>query len=180
MKTTVRADARLQNLPQEALEELWALRHPEVEGDRVWTLTEVAAWAPGRFGFEVSTSAVANFYQWLAMKRRMESAAASADQAKLEWVKQNPDTKPDDLEALGQMVFTSESIHDGNVKAFVALMRERTRAKIVEHDRRRLVLLEENARQAKAKLEALTTDAKSKGGLTPETLRQIEAAAGLL
>jgi hypothetical protein len=41
---------------------------------------------------------------------------------------------------------------------------------------RRVSLLEENAAKAKAALEGI----KSKGGLTPETLKQIEEAAGLL
>jgi hypothetical protein len=41
---------------------------------------------------------------------------------------------------------------------------------------RRVALLEENAAKAKAALENL----KTKGGLTPETLRTIEEAAGLL
>ena len=52
--------------------------------------------------------------------------------------------------------------------------------KSLAHDARRLKLLEDNAAEAKAKLLALTTAAKSTGGLTPETLKQIEEAAGLL
>jgi hypothetical protein len=178
--SAARADAKLQNLPPAALDELWALRHPEVEGDRAWTLTDVAAWVPGRFGFDVAVSAVGNFYQWLELKRRMDGAAARSEQAKLEWVRENPGATPDDLEKLGQMVFTSEAIQDGNVKAFVALLRERTRAKIVEHDRRRLELLETAAADAKAKLLAVTTAAKSQGGISAETLARIEEAAGLL
>jgi hypothetical protein len=49
-----------------------------------------------------------------------------------------------------------------------------------QREGRKLKLLEENAAAAKAKLHALTTAAKSNGGLTPETLAQIEEAAGLL
>ena len=51
---------------------------------------------------------------------------------------------------------------------------------LIEQNDRRIRLLEEAAADAKAKIIALTTAAKSNGGLTPETLKQIEEAAGLL
>ncbi len=57
----------------------------------------------------------------------------------------------------------------------VALKEKVDPAKLAQADRR-IALLEGAAQQAKAKLQGIT----SKGGLTPETLRQIEEAAGLL
>lgn len=144
---TVRADARLQNLPQEALDELWSLRHPEVEGDKVWTLTDVAAWAPGRFGFEVSTSAVANFYQWLALKRRLDGAAARAEQARLELAR-DPNMTPEDVERVGQLVFTTEALESGNVKGYVALARLRLQSQAQQLEKEKLTAA------AKSKIDA--------------------------
>jgi hypothetical protein len=45
---------------------------------------------------------------------------------------------------------------------------------------RRINLLEQAAAQARAKLDSAVSSLKSKGGLTPETLAQIEEAAKLL
>jgi hypothetical protein len=120
MKTTVRADAKLQNLPEEAQEELWELRHPEEEGGRVWTLTEIAAWVPGRFQFEVSKTTVGEFYQWLTLKKRCDAAAARALQAKIELAK-DPDINSDDIERMGQTIFAAEALEIGDVRAYVAL-----------------------------------------------------------
>ena len=71
----------------------------------------------------------------------MENAQARANQAKLEWLKENPAASPDELEKLGQMVFTAETIEGGNVKGFVALMRERSRRKALEIDSAKLAIL---------------------------------------
>ena len=49
-----------------------------------------------------------------------------------------------------------------------------------DRDERKLRLLEDKAAEAKAVLLTLTSNAKSRGGLTPETLAEIERAAGLL
>lgn len=149
MKPSVRADAKLQNLPAEALDELWALRHPEVEGDRVWTLTDVAAWVPERFGFSVATSAVANFYQWLALKRRMELASDSARQTRLELLK-NKDLSPEDIDRAAQAVFTAETLAEGNVKGYVALAKLTLARRSLDLDSRKLKLLEAKAAQADA------------------------------
>jgi len=61
--------------------------------------------------------------------------------------------------------------------ALNALSRTTLAAEKLEIDRRKLALLEANAAEAKAKLTAVV---KKQGGLTPETLKQIEEAAGLL
>ena len=56
---------------------------------------------------------------------------------------------------------------------------EQNDRKLAQNDRR-IKVLEENQASAKAKLESAVTSLKSKGGLTPETLSQIEEAAKLL
>lgn len=174
-----RADAVLQNMPAETLDELWSLRHPVAEGDRVWKLAEIAAWLPERFGFSLSVQTVSNFYQWLELKRRMDGAAERAAQARLELAR-DPSISPEDLERVAQTVFTAETLESGDVKAYVAMARLGLARRSLDLDARRIAMLEAAARQAKEKLEALASNAKDKGGITPETLAQIEEAAGLL
>jgi hypothetical protein len=62
------------------------------------------------------------------------------------------------------------------VKEIVALKRCELAASKLEVDKRKLALLEAKMAEAKSKLESV----KSKGGLTPETLKEIEEAAKLL
>jgi hypothetical protein len=173
-----RADAKLQNLPEERQAEIWRLLHPE-DGGQPLTLEAAAAALPGMVGFGVALSTLSAWRAWFALKRRLEAAADRAEQVKLELAK-DPSFTPDDLERAGQTLFTAEAIEEGNVRAFVALVRERNRAKALGVLERRVALLEEKAAEAKAKLEAAATRAKAGGGISEETLMEIEAAAKLL
>lgn len=174
----IRADAKLKNLPPEALEDLWLMRNPGEDGEKL-TMEAIAAALPGLYGFSCSLSSLSEFYKWLRLKKRMEAATLRAEQARSA-LAMDPSMTPADLSRIGQMVFTCETIEAGNVKAYVELVKLQLQAKKQEMEGRKLKLLEDNAAAAKAKLEALTTAAKSQGGLTPETLKQIEEAAGLL
>lgn len=174
----IRSDAKLKNLPPQALEDLWRFRNPEEDGEKL-PLEAILVEVPLRFGFTCSLSSLSEFYKWLRLKRRMESAAERASQARLALAK-DPAMSPEMLARVGQMVFTAETIEDGNVKAYVELVKLQLQARSLEINARKLKLLEDSAKEAKARLTALTNAAKSNGGLTPETLRQIEEAAGLL
>jgi hypothetical protein len=181
MQTTdkeIRADAKLKNLPAQALEDLWRFRNPEEDGEKL-TLESVAVQVQELYGFTCSLSSLSEFYKWLRLKKRMESAAERSSQARLA-LASDPGMTPDMLARVGQMVFTAETIEDGNVKAYVELVKLQLQAQSLEINARKLKLLEDAAKEAKAKLLALTNAAKSTGGITPETLAQIEAAAGLL
>lgn len=169
--TSVRADAKLQNLPQAAHDELWALRHPEIETDRAWTYSDVAAWVPGRFHFEVSVSAVSTFYQWLTLKKRMDERAEAADQLKLDLAK-NFSVSEETIVKAGQRLFLVEGVMSKDVRAFsemVKIGQEDTKLKqkdaqlalqkkAGERDERRLAILEAKAAQADA-ASAVTNDA---------------------
>jgi hypothetical protein len=174
----IRADAKLKNLPPQALEDLWRFRNPEEDGEKL-TLEAVLVEVPLRYGFTCSLSSLSEFYKWLRLKRRMDSAAERASQARLA-LAQDPNMTPEMLARVGQMVFTAETIEDGNVKAYVELVKLQLQARSLEINAGKLKLLEDAAKDAKAKLKALTTAAKSNNGLTPETLKQIEEAASLL
>lgn len=188
-----RADAGLKNLPRSKQEELWLMRHPEDEDATPLTYTEILAILPRQYGISASPPVLSEFFKWLRMKKDMESASERAIQARIELAK-DPTLTPADLERAGQIIFTMETMDKKDVKGYVALASLRLQAETVaqnktrleqnerriDNDERRIRLLEEAARDAKAKLQAITTEAKSKGGLSAETLAAIEEAAGLL
>jgi len=142
----IRADAKLKNLPAEALEELWRFRNPEEGGEKM-TLEAIAVEVPLRFGFTCSLSSLSEFYKWLRMKRRMDSAAERAEQARLELAK-DPSITPEDIERVAQTVFTAETLEAGNVKGYVALAKLRLQSRALDHDARRLAVLEAKAAKA--------------------------------
>jgi hypothetical protein len=195
----IRCDAVLLNLPEERQVQI-------VE----WIETPKTATCPGGYqfareqlaadGMSVSQRALSQFYSAFRRKEFYEGAYQSAEDQKalmLEFDPQNVDR----AEAFGDYCFLQESLKARDPKTFVALgnLRETRKKreqfanftakkleqadkKIVQKDRdlqlveRRVLLLEDNAAKAKATLEAV----KKTGGLSPETLRQIEEAARLL
>lgn len=174
-----RADAKLKNLPEDAQEALWEYLHPSDPEERRRTLAEAQSEVPLRHGFTVSLASLSEWRSWWALRRRMNAARERAEQTKIELLK-DASLRPDDIEKVAQAIFTAESLEQGNAKTFVALAKLRLQGQKVDLDRRRIALLEAAAAEAKEKLLAITNTAKSKGGLTPETLAEIEAAAGLL
>jgi hypothetical protein len=87
------------------------------------------------------------------------------------------------VDAIKQKAFelaVSPQASPGDVKALFSLVLEakdqELKAKDIDIKLRRLELLERQSAEAKAKL----TEVKAKGGLTQETLKAIEEAAGLL
>ena len=154
------------------------MRNPGEDGEKL-TLEAIAVEVPLRYGFTCSVSSLSEFYKWLRLKKRMESAAERSSQARLA-LASDPTMTPEMLARVGQMVFTAETIEDGNVKAYVELVKLQLQARSLEINAAKLKLLVDAAAEAKAKLTALASSAKSQGGLTPETLKQIEEAAGLL
>lgn len=174
-----RADATIKKLPEEKQEQLWALLSPQ-DGSEPMTLTALCAKLPDLVGLSVSLQTLSEWRSWYALRRRTERAKARAMQARIEWKQKNPDASIDELEELGQMIFTSETIEDGDLKAFAMLLRERNRSRALEHDARKLSLLEQAAADAKRKLNDAAKAAKKQGGISEETLKEIEAAANLL
>jgi hypothetical protein len=142
----IRADAKLKNLPGEALEDLWLMRNPGEDGEKL-TLEAIAVEVPLRYGFTCSVSSLSEFYKWLRMKKRLDGAQRRAMQTRLELAK-DPNMTPEDLERAAQMVFTAETLEDGNVKGYVALAKLRLASRALDHDARRLAVLEAKAAKA--------------------------------
>lgn len=139
----VRADAVLKNLPAEALEDLWRMRHPE-EGGQPMTLEAICVEVPRLYNVNCSMGALSNFYKWLRLKRRMEEAKSRSQQV-VEELARDGRMSTEELMEAGQMVFASETLDNGNVKAFVQLLKIRNDSKRLEQESRRIALLERKA-----------------------------------
>jgi hypothetical protein len=114
-----RADAKLQNLPPEELEVLWRFRNPEKGGKKL-TLEAIAVEVPLRYGFTVSLSTLSGFYKWLRLRRRIEDAAAVADQFKMELAK-DPAITEEDLDGLAAKIFKTEMLTEKNASGYLAI-----------------------------------------------------------
>lgn len=188
----IRADAKLKNLPEEDLQTLWRLRHPE-QGGEVMTLEAICVEVQRLFGFSIALSSLSQFYVWLEMRRRMDAQADLANQLKLELAR-NPDVSDETIKRAGQKLFMAEGIMTKDAKVFADMViigqndvrlkqndaKIGLQKKVVSQNERKLAMLEAAAAEAKAKLVALTTAARSQGGISAETLARIEEAAGLL
>ena len=174
----IKSNAKLKNLPPEALEDMWRFRHPE-DGGKVLPYEEILVALPGMFdGLTSSLGALSEFYSWLTLKRRIDAAAERAAQVRLELAKDSSIT-PDDVERIAQTIFTSETMESGDIKSFVALATLRLNRQRVDQDERRLVLLESKAARLD-ELEAKAKVLKAGGGLSAETLEMLEKQLRIL
>lgn len=171
-----RGDSKLDTLPPARMAEL-------VQGLLCgWTYTQCLDWLQVECGVSVALSSLTPFYaRHVApvLCERKQFAALSAQTL----AKMAKETDAFDAAAIGELKeYAYRLIRDPNSDPEEARkwMETLIKAQAGQRDGRKLAMLEANARDAKAKLDALTTAAKSQGGLTPETLRQIEEAAGLL
>jgi len=177
MEKEIRSDAKLKNLPEEALEELWLMRNPGEDGEKL-PLEAIAVEVPLRWGFTCSVSTLSEFFKWLRLKKRMEAATHRAEQARLA-LASDPNITPADLSRIGQMVFTAETIEDGNVKAYVELVKLQLQAAKQDLELRKLKILETKAARMDA-IEAKAKEITAGGGLSAETLEVIEKQLKLL
>ena len=149
----IRSDAKLKNLSAEQQEMLWRFRYPEEGGEKL-TLEAIAVEVPLRFGFTCSLSSLSDFYKHLRLKYRIEAARDRALQAKLELAK-DPRFTSEDLDRVAQTIFTAETLEEGNVKGYVQLAKLQLKRQELEHDSRKLEMLEAKARRAEATEEAI-------------------------
>jgi len=137
-----RADAKLKNLPAEVQEEMFR------RANTGSTVEEILAWVNSEHSVKSSEGAFSGWYSWFVLRKRMEKAKSRAAQATEEFATANPDAKLEDLERLGQMVFTAETIEGGDIGAYVKLMELKLRRAAQEIERSKL------ATAAKTKIEA--------------------------
>lgn len=176
MASKARADSKLDALPEARIAEL-------VQGLLCgWSYEQAQDWCKVECGLSVALSAFTGFYRRHVepvLKERKQFAALSASTL----AKMAKETEAFDAAAIGELKeYAYRLIRDPKSDPEDARkwMETLIKAQAGQRDSRKLSLLEASAREAKAKLEALTSAAKSQGGLTPETLKQIEEAASLL
>lgn len=168
MSRKPRSDSKLKLLPDEVQETLWRLLNtpvdeegrpaPVKEGGKPMRMEDALAWLRDTHSVDSSLGALSDWYSWYGLRQRTERARARAEQATLEFARENPEVDSTDLERLGQMVFTAETIEGGDIKAYVALMNLRLKQKDQELDERRVALLEEKARQRDAAKDVLGSE----------------------
>ncbi len=170
-----RSDSKLDNLPELQLLEL---RDGLLSG---WKYDEALSWLSTDCGVESSLSALSTFFKRHCspvMRDRRQIAALKAETLVEEAGK--TDWSAATLELVKQVSFEMLSREDFDPKTVERFLKVVLKAEAQDVDERKLALLEAKAAEAKDKLDAITNKAKSKGGLTEETLKQIEEAAGLL
>lgn len=118
----IKSNAKLKNLPPEALEQMWLLRHPEEKDGKVYSFTEILTMLPSLYDFTSSMGALSEFYSWLKFKRDTEEGFARAEQAQMEVILKNPAATPEHLQAVGQVVFTARVMNSEDTDGFVKLM----------------------------------------------------------
>lgn len=175
MNKKPRSDSKLDTLPEQ---QLLQLRDGLLSG---WKLEDAKSWLIAECGVSSSLASLSAFYKRhcapvLRERRQLAALKAEAiaeDAGITDWDLAS-------IEKLRQMVFEFMANPEADIEATERMFKLLLKRKDQELTERTLKLKEEAAAEAKAKLQAITTAAKSKGGLTPETLAEIEAAAGLL
>lgn len=192
-----RGDSKLDALPQAQLAEL-------VQGLLCgWTYTAALDWLAVECGVSVSLSSLTPFYsrhvepvlverkKFAALSAktlaRLATESAAFDAAAIGELKEyayrlirDPNSDPEDARKWMETLIKAQA---GTRDEQSLKQKERAISQkdaLISQGDRRIRLLEDAAAEAKAKLLALTQAAKSNNGLTPETLKQIEEAAGLL
>ena len=113
-----RSDAKLKNLPRETLDELWDLKFPADPEQKALGLVEIAALMPDQYGITIGKSALAEFYQWLDVQRRMWARESMIDQMK-EIIARDETLSPEQVRKAGQRLFMADGILQKDVKTFV-------------------------------------------------------------
>ena len=145
------------------------------------SLDETAQWIAKEYHITVSVSTVSEFLTWWTLGRKMEEYATFADEVK-NTLRAMPDIDltDDQLSKAAQAAFEVRAVKSDDSKLFVALRTLRQRDAQLELERgklaQRVAELERKSNEAKEALEGV----KTKGGLTEDTIREIEQAVKLL
>lgn len=174
MGQKVRSDAVLKTLPDDQQNLLAKfLRANSLEKTVEWCATELQ--------IETSTRALSEFLAWYESTGMLEEIKTLSDQFKADLSKlPNVDLGDDTVGKISQTFFELMAAKNRDPKLHMGLRKLRLRE---QEQQISLKVLEQKVREyetkmqtAKSQLDAL----KSRGGLTAETIKQIEEAASLL
>lgn len=163
----VRPEAKIKTLPDEVQATLWELLTVAMDGrEKPMTYVEARAWLLNGQGVETSNAALSDWYSWYGLRLRTERQKAVSEHAVLELAKADPTKTLEELQAFGQVVFTSEAIEEKDAKAFAEVWRASEKAltrkqakeqaeldrvlreKALDLDARKVAILEAKAKQA--------------------------------
>lgn len=179
MSRKARSDSKLDNLPELQLLELrdGLLKRTFKSYD------EALQWLLIECGVDSSRAALSGFFKRHCaplIKERRQYAAIRAE-ALGDAMESDPvNWDAAIIEKTKQLTFEFLDAEEVDADSIKKLLDAISKARGQELDERRVTLMEEKAASAKAKLEQVAEKEKSKGGISEETLREIEEAAGLL
>jgi hypothetical protein len=169
-----RGDAKLKILPDALQEELWQLL-------RRTSIEKAEAWLHTTHGVATSPAALSQFFSWYPRQGWLRQAESFSDTLKAT-IKNLPALKATAAQAeqIAQVNFEILAAQNRDSDLFLALQHGKLKKAELqlkaENQALRLRQYEEKISHARASLEK----AKSKGGLTPETLALIEEQLKLL
>jgi hypothetical protein len=161
-----RSDSKLANLPEDVQEEIagWCKEGLEVAQHLL----------KAKRGVTIALSSLSAWHGWYRRQEELRQGNTRVQQT-LEWFrKHKPNASAEEMRGATFLAMTL--MHGEDPQLQLAILKEQGRDLDREISVRRIKLLEDNAAKAKAALEGI----KSKGGLTADTLKQIEEAAKLL
>jgi hypothetical protein len=168
-----RGDAKLKNLAPEKRKALYELLQQH-------TLDEVVVLLRSD-GIHTGTRALSEFYSWYPLSQHLEQASTFASSLRTQ-LAQDPRLKDKaaELAEFAQIAFEARAIQSQNSEEFLALKKTRLKEREVtlNESKHEKALREEKAKNDAAK--SALEKAKSKGGLSAETLALIEEQLKLL
>ena len=169
-----RGDSKLDALPESRVMEL---RDGLLGG---WTYADALSWLSTECAVSSSLSALSAFFRRHCapvIRERRQLAVLKAEA--IAEAAGSTDWDTASLENLRQMVFEFMSDPKADIDKVEKMFRLLLKRKDQEITERQIRLREEQAAEAKRKLEAAATKARS-GGISEETLKELEEAAKLL
>ncbi len=169
-----RGDAKLKTLPAEQQAAIFALLQQHTANE----VKVLIAKEPGVF---TSTGALSQFYHWYPLSRRLEQAASFADQLQSQLLKlPNLNLDAAKLSTVAQVAFEARAVQEQDSDLFIALRKRRQKDTELTLKADNQALRLKQYEDKMASIRDAVNKAKTKGGISQETLKVIEEAVGIL
>ncbi len=159
-----RGDSVLKTLPPERQSAL-------AEHAAAHTLAETVSWLSAD-GVETSSAALSQFLSWFLLRQQLERNNSTVREMLAELKREQPDLSDDQMFRVGQMYFTALAIEQKDSLSWKRAQDAAAKRKVSEQNDRRLVLLEQKAKQAE-QAETVTNDATLTAEEKQQRIRQI-------
>jgi hypothetical protein len=179
----VRPDAKLKNLPPAKQAELFDILQRK-------TLDEAVAILSRKWKLRTGTRALSVFATWYPTTRKLEGAAAIAEQVKAA-LAADPKLSASQIEAAGRIVFEAQALEQNDARLFLGLRRDRSeklaeevralRERCVQAEKKaaEIAILQRRCEELEATLQAERAAAAAKSAPTPEEVaRKLDEALG--